>query len=264
MTRAISVIIPSLNSRAFIGDAVESALRQDPSPSEIIVQDGGSTDGTLNLLERFGDAVDVLSEPDDGQADALNRAIRRASGDVIVWLNADDLLAPKAFAAASMTFAQHPDADFVFGDFDLVDADGAVIRQFRSSPYDPDRVFVHGCYIFSGAIFFRRELLDRVGEFDRNLHACMDFDYLLRIGKARAAHVGTTVAQFRITPGQKSNAIRPRFIRESHALRWRTANGSRRLQLLTIALDVRDSARLLTNRIRYTKAWSGLRGQKQL
>jgi glycosyltransferase involved in cell wall biosynthesis len=261
---AISVVIPSLNSGTFIRAAVESALNQMPPPHEVIVQDGGSTDDTLDILPAFGNALSVRSEPDRGQADALNRAIGRARGDVLVWLNADDLLAPAAFGAITEAFDKHPDADFVYGDFEVVDTEDRILRRFRSSAYDPARVFTHGCYIFSGAIFFRRTLLDRVGPFDERFHACMDFDYLMRIGPAKAVHVGATVAQFRMSGDQKSTSMRSRFLRESHAIRWRTANGSLRLRLLTLLLDVRDTAYLMTQRVRMTRGWSVVRGTRRL
>jgi len=142
--------------------------------------------------------------------------------------------------------------------------DGAVVRRFRSSPYDPKRVFVHGCYIFSGAIFFRRELIERVGPFDENLHACMDFDYLMRIGDACAVHVRRTVALFRMSAEQKSATMRSTFLRESHQVRWRAARRSARMRLLTLVLDVRDSVYLLTHRFRYSRAWSSIRGTHRL
>lgn len=260
----ISVLVPSLNSGGFIQEAIQSALAQDPPPHQVLVQDGGSTDDTLKVLENFHDEVDVRSEPDRGQSEALNRAVARASGDVLVWLNADDLLAPGAFAAVLAAFEQNPGAEFVYGDFNIVDGKGQTLRQFRSSAYDPQRVFVHGCYIFSGAIFFRRELIERVGPFDESLQACMDFDYLMRIGRAKAVHVERTVARFRMSGQQKSTGIRSRFIRESHSIRWRSAGGSVRLRLLTLGLDVRDAVYWITQPLRMTRAWGVLRRTRQL
>ncbi len=188
----------------------------------------------------------LASERDGGQSDALNRAIGRAHGDLVVWLNADDLLVPGAFAAAQAALIRQPEAAFVFGDFDMVDANGATVRTFRSAPYELERVFTHGCYIFSGAIFYRRELLERVGPFDVRLHACMDFDYLMRIGAAKAVHVGRTVAQFRINEDQKSATMRSRFLKESYAIRRQAAGSSMKLRLLALLLTARDSAYLVT------------------
>lgn len=260
----ISVVIPSLNSGRFIREAVQSALVQEPPPHEVVVQDGGSTDGTLEVLKEFGSAVRVRIEPDEGQADALNRAIERTTGNVVVWLNADDLLVAGAFAAVATAFERTPDADFVYGDFEVVDGEGSVLRRFRSSPYDPKRVFVHGCYIFSGAIFFRRETMERLGPFDARLQACMDFDYLMRIGEARAVQVPQAVARFRLSPGQKSAAMRTRFLKESHEIRWRAAGRSASQRLLAVMLSIRDAAYLLTHRLRFSSAWSKIRRNRRL
>ena len=260
----ISVVVPSFNSATFLRDALESALSQQPPPHEVIVQDGRSTDGSAAILGSFGDRINWRSEPDDGQAQALNRAIARATGDVVVWLNADDLIAPGAFQAAGRAFDEHPDADFVFGDFDMIRADSTVIRHYQSSPYDPERVFTHGCYIFSGAIYFRRTLLDRVGPFDEQLHACMDLDYLMRIGDARTVHLGQAVARFRVSGSGKSSRMRRTFLREAHAVRKRAAGDSRRKLLRGLLVDARDLLVMAIEPLRYSRAWSAVRRSKRL
>jgi len=260
----ISVVVPSYNSATFLGEALESALSQEPAPYEVIVQDGGSTDGSLEILRSFANRVRWRSEPDGGQAQALNKAIAGASGDVVVWLNADDLLVPGAFAAVERAYTEHPHADFVYGNFDMIRADGNVMRRFESSPYDPDRVFTHGCYIFSGAMFFRRDLLERVGPFDERLHACMDLDYLLRIGDVNAIHLEMTVARFRRSGLGKSSRIRRTFLLEAHEVRKRAAGGSRRRRLVGLLVDARDMVALATEPVRYTRAWSAVRRGKRL
>ena len=242
---------------------MRSALDQQPPPHEVIVQDGGSTDDTLAILAEVGRGVHVHVEPDSGQADALNRAVARATGDIVVWLNADDTLVPCAFAAVTDAFGAHPEAEFVFGDFEVIGTDGQVIRQYRSSAYDPDRVFVRGCYIFSGAIFYRRRLLDRIGPFDTRYAACMDLDYMLRLGGVEAIHVGRTVAQFRYGRHQKSARMRWTFLRESHEIRWRAADSIGR-KALTLALGARDSVYLVTHDLRHSAAWSRLRRSRRL
>lgn len=260
----ISVVIPSFNSGAYLDPALRSAIEQVPPPWEVIVQDGGSTDGTLDILRSYGSRIRWHSEPDRGQADALNRAVERVTGDVVVWLNADDLLARGALRTASEALGANPDADFVYGDFDVIGPDGRTLRRYQSSAYDAYRVFIHGCYIFSGAIFYRRTFLKRIGPFDEQLHACMDFDFLLRLGTSRPFHTGVTLAAFRMSGEGKSSSMRSRFLMESHAVRWRAARGSVRLRLLTLVLDAWSVVLLWTQPLRLARVWSAVRTGKRL
>jgi glycosyltransferase involved in cell wall biosynthesis len=221
-TPRISVIIPSYNTGRFLRQAVTSVLDQVPGPYEVLVQDGGSTDGTLDILHSFGGRVAWESVPDLGQSDALNRALARATGDVVLWLNADDVLLPGATAAASAAFASDPGLAFAYGDFDMIDTAGALMRRYTSSAYSWNRVFAHGCYIFSGSLFVRRQHLVAIGGFDPSLHGCMDLDLLLRLDAAgRSRHLGTTISQFRIHGAGKSSTIRLVFLREGFRVRRR-------------------------------------------
>jgi glycosyltransferase involved in cell wall biosynthesis len=260
----ISVVMPSFNSGHYLAIALQSALEQVPRPHEVIVQDGGSTDGSLEILRAAGEAVDWRSEPDTGQSNALNMAIRRATGDIVVWLNADDILAPGALAAVQEAFTRDPEAEFAYGDFETIGPDSRVIRRFRSSPYDVQRVFRRGCYIFSGAIFYRRALLERLGPFDERLEACMDFDYLLRLGETPSIHVGKTVAGFRMSGGGKSSTIRSRFLREAYSIRMQVAGQSRRRQLLALFVAGIELVSLYTQPVRLTRPWSIVRGSRRL
>ncbi len=263
-TIRISVVVPSFNSGDYLKEALTSALEQEPPPHQVIVQDGGSTDGSLDILRAAGPGVDWRSEPDTGQSNALNLAIRRATGDVVVWLNADDILAPGAFAAVQEAFGRHPEAEFAFGDYDVIGSDGRILRRFRSSEYDPRRVFTRGCYIFSGAIFFRRTLLERVGPFNERLNTCMDFDYMVRLGDVPAIHVGKIVAAFRISGAGKSSTMRSRFLRETYAIRRRVAGRSMRLRMLALLIAGVELVSLYTQPVRLTRPWSVLRGRRRL
>src|SRR5713101_2181320 len=113
----ISVVIPCFNARSTVEETLRSVLSQDAKAYEVIVQDGGSNDGTLEILHRYGGDISYVSEPDAGQSDALNRAIQRANGDIIGWLNADDIYTPGAFRLVADAFIQYPSADLVYGDF---------------------------------------------------------------------------------------------------------------------------------------------------
>lgn len=210
----VSVLVPSYNSNPYIVDCIRSALAQGPSV-EIMVQDGGSTDGSLEALAEFDDPrLHLISEPDTGQSAALNQALQRASGEFVMWLNADDLLADNAVAAL-LDAARAQDLSVVYGNYETIDVAGSVIKSYGSASLDRARLIRHGTYIFSGALLIRRRLLIEVGGFDADLHYCMDYDLLLRIaGKPGAGHISQVVAKFRRQPESKSESSWQPFLRE--------------------------------------------------
>lgn len=176
----VSIVTPSLNQAQFLREAIESVRGQTHSPIEHIVVDGGSTDGTLEILAEY-DSLRWVSEPDRGQSHALNKGFALASGDVLGWLNADDAYAPHAVAEAIAAFE---DAGLVYADVTRVDDDGVNPRRIRSRPeFDLWTELNLGCGIYSPSVFFTREALDTVGALDETLHLTMDYDLWLRIGK---------------------------------------------------------------------------------
>ncbi len=252
----ISVLIPAFNAGSYLRQALSSALEQVPPPHEVIVRDGGSTDQTLDILRSFGDRVTWVSGRDRGQADALNKALARASGDVVVWLNADDLILPGALAAAADAFAEDRELAFAYGDFDIIDGAGALVRTYRSSAYSWRRVYSRGCYIFSGSLFIRRQHLEAIGGFDPSLRGCMDFDLLLRLDTVgRSIHLGRTIGQFRMHGASKSSTIGLVFLREAFRVRRRYARRSLRLWLAAIWSVPLHAVTLATSRLRYSHRW---------
>lgn len=193
---ALSIVMPSFNSERYIGDAIHSVLRQDVDNLELVIQDGGSTDGTIDVVHSFGDIrISWKSEPDRGQADALNRAVRRAIGDWILWLNSDDTLAPGVLAKIVPRLAS---AQFliVHGDFGIIDGEGRIVKRYVCSPMTFERLLRRGAYVFSGTVFVGRDLVAKVGPFDERLHSCMDDDWLLRLAKASNVHYEPGIVAF--------------------------------------------------------------------
>jgi len=176
----ISLVTPSLNQGRFLRATIESVLSQEYPALDYFVQDGGSTDGTLDVLASYAGRVSYVSEPDRGQADAINRGLRRARGEVLGYLNSDDVLKPGALHAVGEAFATHPEALFVFGRAAYIDAEGKTVSPYLVRPDALSRL-ADSCFIAQPAAFFRRKVWEKVGEFDETLHHTMDYDYWLRI-----------------------------------------------------------------------------------
>ena len=259
------MLIPAYNTGAYLRQAITSVLCQAPPPYEVVVQDGGSTDQTLDILRSFGERISWVSAPDDGQSDALNRALARATGDVVLWLNADDVLLPGAIAAGSAAFAADSGLAFVYGDFEMVDGDGVLMRKYESSQYSWRRVYARGCYIFSGSVFIRRQVLAQIGGYDASLRACMDFDLLLRLDAAgRSVHLGRTVGQFRMHDASKSSTIGLVFLREGFRVRRRYAGHSLRLWLVALMAIATSGLVQAAAPLRYASRWPRHGGNKTL
>ena len=227
-----------------------------PPPFEVLVQDGGSTDNTLGILRSVGERVAWESTPDGGQTDALNKALARATGDVILWLNADDVILPGAIGVASAAFAADVSLQFAYGDFDMIDGAGTLMRRYRSSEYAWNRVFSDGCYIFSGTLFIRRQALADIGGYDASLHACMDLDLLLRLDAVgKSQHLGRTIGQFRMHDASKSSTLGLVFLREGFRVRRRHAGRSPRLWLIALWATARSAGMEALAPLRYSSRW---------
>jgi glycosyltransferase involved in cell wall biosynthesis len=175
----ISLVVPSLNQGRFLAETLESALGQGYPSLELLVQDGGSTDGTVAVLEGYRGRVDVVSESDGGQADAINRGLSRAAGEVLGYLNSDDLLLPGALEAVGRAFAEEPRLRLVYGRAVYVDERGREIGPCLTEAWSRERLADY-CFVAQPAAFFRRSLLGEVGPFDVSLHHALDYDFWLR------------------------------------------------------------------------------------
>ena len=190
----VSVVMPSLGQRRFIGAAIDSVLDQDHTTIELIVADGGSTDGTIDLLRERAAADPRLrwfSEKDNGPAQALNRALTRVRGTIVGWLNSDDLYMPGAVGRAVAAFAEHRDWIMVYGHGRHVDADGGDLGTYPTSPPNgPIERFANGCFICQPTVFFKRVMYTLLHDLDEGLGASFDFDYWLRAFSAFPERIG--------------------------------------------------------------------------
>lgn len=210
-----SVITPSYQSAVYLDRCVQSVLQQRDAGVvlEYLVLDGGSDDGSLDLLSGYGRTIDrVVSEPDQGPADAINKGFALAGGDIIAWLNADDEYTPGALARVAEVMAQHPEAPFCFGHCPIVDASGQEIRKgvtrVKRACYPVSSRFTFQCinYISQPAMFFRKSALENAGPLRLDLKAAWDYEFLLRLWRqGRGVPIpDPPLARFRWTPGSIS------------------------------------------------------------
>lgn len=206
----VSIVTPSYNSSRFIERTILSVLQQDYPHIEHIVIDGGSTDGTVDILRRFPH-VQWISEPDRGQSDALNKGFRRARGDIIGWLNADDTYNPGAVAAAVAYLQQHPDVAVVYSHCNVMDENDQLLYCLTAPPFDLVRNLLE-YRLPQPAAFIRAEALVTVGYLDESLHYVMDRDLFMRLGlRYRLDTVDAVWANFRECAGTKTVSHPERF-----------------------------------------------------
>ena len=181
---SFSVITPAFNCAEFIEDAILSVSGQKGVCAEHIVVDAVSSDNTGEIVRRHPH-VQWICEPDRGQSDAINKGFRRASGDLVGWLNADDYYLPGGLEAIARAAEEHPDADVIYGDCVFVDSEGKIVRSKVEHGFDRSVLMYFGCYIPSTSTFFRRRVIDSGWLLDCDFRVCMDFEYF-----ARLAHNG--------------------------------------------------------------------------
>lgn len=181
----VSIVTPSYNQGQFIERTLQSVASQTAPDFEIehVVFDGGSTDNTVDILKHFSPPVRWVSKKDKGQTDAVNQGIRTTNGEIIGWLNSDDIYYPGAIARVVTYFSAHPEVDVVYGMADHIDLEGQAFEVYPSEPWDFDRL-KEACFICQPALFFRRRVVEQHGLLDETLNYCMDYEYWLRLGKA--------------------------------------------------------------------------------
>jgi glycosyltransferase involved in cell wall biosynthesis len=220
----ISIVTPSFQQARFLERTLHSVVSQEYPALEYIVQDGGSTDGTLDVLHRYATKLtDWVSEPDGGQADAINRGFARSTGEIMAYLNSDDLLLPGSLAHVGRFFDEHPDVDVVYGNRLLIDeADGEIGKWIL--PDHDDTILTLADYIPQETLFWRRRIWDKSGGFlDRSFGYALDWDLLLRFRDADAVmvHLPRFIGAFRVHEAQKTTTEDALGLEECARLRAR-------------------------------------------
>ncbi len=211
----VSIVTPSLNQGQFIERTLQSVEAQTGAEIDHVVFDGGSTDNTLDVLKRFTSTVRWVSEKDNGQAEAVNKGIRTTTGEIIGWLNSDDVYYPGAIGRVIAFFQANPEIDVVYGMADHIGLDGIPFEEYPTEPWDLERL-KDTCFICQPSAFFRRRMVERHGLLDESLHYCMDYEYWLRLGRAgaRFSYLEEKLAGSRLYSENKTLGARIKVHRE--------------------------------------------------
>jgi len=245
----VTVVTPSFNQAEFLEQTIVSVLSQDYPALEYIIIDGGSADGSAEIIKRYSEKLAYwVSEKDSGQSEAINKGFSRATGEILCWLNSDDMLLPGALKAIGHTFAKYPDTDIVSGYTIRTDAR---LRILYNHFVPRQRLWLgkRGVIYFSQqSTFWRRRLMGRSGLLDTSLHACMDMELFTRFlsVKPPIRHLRRFLAVWRVHEecktrrnpdmwnGEHETLLREyqhvRYLNPSRAARmayriWKTANG---------------------------------------
>ncbi|MCW5771039.1 MAG: glycosyltransferase, partial [Rhodospirillaceae bacterium] len=215
----VSIVTPSFNHARFLRRTIDSVLAQTYPHIDYVVMDGGSTDGSRDILESYGDSLRWRSERDKGQTDAINKGFAQCRGQIRAYLNSDDMLLPDAVARAVDHFERHPACDMVYGKAHYIDAEDRRTGDYNTAPYSFARL-MEDCCVCQPAAFWTAAIAEAVGPFDDTLDFAMDYDYWLRIARAggHIAHMDAFLANSRLHADAKTLTRRSDIYREIFAV----------------------------------------------
>ncbi len=218
----IAIVTPSYNHCRYLRATIESVLAQDYPKLFYHVQDGASTDGTVELLETYGDRIAWRSEPDSGQAQAINRGFAGCDCDIMAYLNSDDVLMPGTLAYVAGFFHARPDVDIVYGHRVFINSDDFEVGRAVLPPHDAKTLHWVD-YIPQETMFWRRSVWDAVGPIDENFYYALDWEFILRVQAAgfKFVRLPRFLACFRVHDQQKTAAMYDVGRREMQTLRNR-------------------------------------------
>lgn len=218
----VSIITPSYQQAAYLRVCIDSVLGQNYPEIEYRVHDGGSTDGSIEILKSYGSRVTWISTRDRGQADAINAGLCQTKGEIVCFLNSDDWLAPGAVSAAVSALQNNPECDVVYGRLTMTDATGAPVREFPTQTFDSE-IFIEHCFIGQPAAFWRRSLHDRFGCFSTEFDHALDYEFWIRImcGRVRFCYMDQHIAFAREHRDAKSQRLRGEIFKQIIKLQLR-------------------------------------------
>ena len=219
MRPLVSIVTPSYNQAQFLRDTIQSVIGQDYPRLEYLIVDGGSTDGSIDIIKSYADRLTWwISEQDNGQANAINKGLQRANGDFVAWLNSDDQYLPGVISQVVREFAKYPDISLLYADVQAVDEKGIVINHIKYGDWGLDGLLTFRI-IGQPAVFLRRSALEKVGYLDESLHFLMDHQLWLRVARvSRIKYITKTWAVARFHGGAKNVMSGDEMSREAYQI----------------------------------------------
>ncbi len=209
-----SIITPSFNQGRFIEENIQSVLAQNYPNFKHIVIDAGSTDNTVEILKKYSH-LNWVSEPDRGQTHALNKGLKKATGDIVCWLNSDDLLCKEAFHAVNKFFTKNPNKSIVVGNLLTVGENRNLLWKKKSKKVTFDGLLNGTQCSQQPSTFHRKQVFEKIGVFDESYHYCMDHEFWIRAASKFEFYViDVDLAMSRRYPGTKSTSNELGFIKE--------------------------------------------------
>ena len=213
----ISIVTPSFNQAPFLERAILSVLNQRYPNLEYIIVDGGSTDGSLDIIRKYEKwLTSWVSGNDDGQSDALNKGFQMSTGEIMGWVNSDDMYSSNALQTVAQHFLKNQGAEIVYGNAFHIDELDKVIREVRSVPFNRKLLPYGGVNLYSVSLFWRRERWEKVGKLATNMHYSMDLDLVFRFAQAGARfdHIREFLGAFRFHSRSKTVSLKDRMAGE--------------------------------------------------
>lgn len=216
----ITVVTPSFNQARYLERTIRSVLDQGYPNLEYIIVDGGSTDGSVDIIRRYADRLAWwVSEPDRGQTDAINKGLRRATGEWVAWQNSDDIYYPSAFRDLAMAAKKYPEAGLIIGDIMLIDEHDRPLRDVRYVKPSYRALQAEGMLLANQATFWRRSLQDKVGLLDETYRCSFDYEWFLRLTRhVEGAHVARIWGALRLHAETKTSLMAQRFSEENQQI----------------------------------------------
>ena len=225
MLPRISIITPSFNQGKYIGRSIASVADQQYPLLEYIIIDGGSTDDTLDIIRQHSKEISYwISEPDRGQSHAINKGLARATGEIIGWLNSDDISCPATLLRVGEFMGNHPECDAVFGGLLIIDGQDRVLNGYWPAPPDVRYTYGVALDVHQQALFWRKSLTDRIGGIDEELHYFMDLEFIIRILKAgMVGQIQQYLGALRLHEATKTSTLSALEVPEAAVIRRRFA-----------------------------------------